>query len=81
MSGTKVYDENQLYDMYDYLLQKEKELESAILKSSPEGLNTSREKEQLALLKSLVRLEIKDLIQREALEGKTPSSKIQKFQD
>lgn len=81
MSGTKVYDENQLYDMYDYLLQKEKELEAAILKSSPEGLNTSREKEQLTLLKSLVRLEIKDLIQREVLEGRTPSSKIQKFQD
>lgn len=73
------YDENQLFDMYDYLLQKEKELEAAILKSSPEGLNTAREKDQLALLKSLVRSEIKDLIQKEVLEGKELSPKSQKF--
>lgn len=75
------YDENQLFDMYDYLLQKEKELEAAILKSSPEGLNTAREKDQLALLKSLVRSEIKDLIQKEVLEGKELSPKSQKFRD
>lgn len=75
------YDENQLFEMYDYLLQKEKELEAAILKSSPEGLNTAQEKEQLALLKSLVRSEIKDLIQKEVLEGKELSPKSQKFRE
>lgn len=75
------YDENQLFEMYDYLLQKEKELEAAILKSSPEGLDTAQEKEQLALLKGLVRSEIKDLIQKEVLEGKELSPKSQKFRE
>lgn len=75
------YDENQLFEMYDYLLQKEKELEAAILKSSPEGLDTAQEKEQLALLKGLVRSEIKDLIQKKVLEGKELSPKSQKFRE
>lgn len=75
------YDENQLFEMYDYLLQKEKELEAAILKSSPEGLDTAQEKEQLALLKGLVRSEIKGLIQKEVLEGKELSPKSQKFRE
>lgn len=47
MSDVKIFDENQLFDMYDYLLQKEKELQSAKLKSSPEGLNLGHEEEQL----------------------------------
>ncbi|MBO5590973.1 MAG: hypothetical protein J6E49_02650 [Acidaminococcaceae bacterium] len=81
MSETKQYNENELFEMYDYLLQKEKELEAAILKSSPEGLNTSHEKEQLTLLKSFVRQEIKALIQREALAGNELSSKIKNFQE
>ncbi len=81
MSETRQYNENELYEMYDYLLQKEKELEAAMLKASPEGLNTSHEKEQLTLLKGFVRQEIKALIQREALAGREPSPKISKFQD
>lgn len=81
MSELKLYNENELFDMYDYILQKEKELEAAILKSAPEGLNTSHEKEQLALLKGLVRQEIKELIQREVLEGKELSPKSRRFQN
>ncbi|HCJ90497.1 MAG: hypothetical protein I3I94_08190 [Acidaminococcaceae bacterium] len=70
MSDVKIFDENQLFDMYDYLLQKEKELQSAKLKSSPEGLNLGHEEEQLKMLKELLRSEIKDLISKETLTGK-----------
>ncbi|MBQ9697142.1 MAG: hypothetical protein IJ625_02450 [Acidaminococcaceae bacterium] len=81
MSENRQYTENELYEMYDYLLQKEKELEAAILKSSPEGLNTNREKQQLGLLKSFVRQEIRELIKREALAGNTLSPKSREFED
>ncbi len=81
MGEAKQYNENELYEMYDYLLQKEQELEAAMLKASPEGLNANREKEQLKLLKGFVRQEIKALIQKEALAGREPSPKISKFQD
>ena len=81
MGETKQYNENELYEMYDYLLQKEQELEAAMLKASPEGLNANREKEQLKLLKGLVRQEIKALIQREALAGRTLSLKSKEFED
>ncbi|HBX75346.1 MAG: hypothetical protein IJ858_02520 [Acidaminococcaceae bacterium] len=81
MGETKQYNENELYEMYDYLLQKEQELEAAMLKASPEGLNANREKEQLKLLKGFVRQEIKALIQREALAGRTLSLKSKEFED
>lgn len=81
MGETKQYNENELYEMYDYLLQKEQELEAAMLKASPEGLNANREKEQLKLLKGFVRQEIKALIQREALAGRTLSPKSKDFED
>lgn len=81
MGETKQYNENELYEMYDYLLQKEQELEAAMLKASPEGLNANREKEQLKLLKGFVRQEIKTLIQREALAGRTLSLKSKEFED
>lgn len=81
MGETKQYNENELYEMYDYLLQKEQELEAAMLKASPEGLNVNREKEQLKLLKGFVRQEIKALIQREALAGRTLSLKSKEFED
>ncbi|MBQ8919980.1 MAG: hypothetical protein IJ056_07735 [Acidaminococcaceae bacterium] len=81
MSENRQYTENELYEMYDYLLQKEKELEAAILKSSPEGLNTNREKQQLGLLKSFVRQEIRELIKREALAGNTLSPNSREFED
>lgn len=81
MGETKQYNENELYEIYDYLLQKEQELEAAMLKASPEGLNANREKEQLKLLKGFVRQEIKALIQREALAGRTLSLKSKEFED
>lgn len=81
MGEIKQYNENELYEMYDYLLQKEQELEAAMLKASPEGLNANREKEQLKLLKGFVRQEIKALIQREALAGRTLSLKSKEFED
>ena len=81
MGETKQYNENELYEMYDYLLQKEQELEAAMLKASPEGLNANREKEQLKLLKGFVRQEIKALIQREALAGRTLSLKSKECED
>ena len=81
MGETKQYNENELYEMYDYLLQKEQELEAAMLKASPEGLNANREKEQLKLLKGFVRQEIKALIQREALAGRTLSLKSTEFEE
>ena len=81
MGETKQYNENELYEMYDYLLQKEQELEAAMLKASPEGLNANREKEQLKLLKGFVRQEIKALIQRAALAGRTLSLKSKEFED
>ena len=81
MGETKQYNENELYEMYDYLLQKQQELEAAMLKASPEGLNANREKEQLKLLKGFVRQEIKALIQREALAGRTLSLKSKEFED
>ena len=77
----KLPDENQLYDLYDYIIQKQKELEALTLKSSPEGLDTTHEKEQLSLLKALVRRDIKELIKREITEGREPNPKSKQFRD
>lgn len=47
MGETKQYNENELYEMYDYLLQKEQELEAAMLKASRKALTLTVKRNSL----------------------------------
>jgi len=73
--------ENQLYELYDFILQKEQEAEAASLKVTPEGYDNAREKEQLGLLKKLVRCAIHEYIETETLAGRTPNINAKRFEE